>query len=235
VFVAKFDWNDSPQWLQRLGGATDDEGAEISAMPDGGLVICGSFTGMMTFGQHTQTSGGARDMLVARLHPDGTPHWLAGTLGGAGEDVGHACAADSRGNVFFGGYYSTAAAFGYDVAVSSTMNTAPGQAEIVWGKIHPTSEPHEDTDGDGQPNAAELNSQTDPLDPASSLRITQIIRKALTATVSWQSVIGRSYRLQQSGDLRVWSDIATVVANNVTTSAVAPVAGSRTFYRVATP
>jgi hypothetical protein len=78
----------------------------------------------------------------------------------------------------------------------------------VWGKIHPTSEPHEDTDGDGQPNAAELNSDTDPLDPASSLRITQIMREGGIDTLSWQSVIGRSYRLQRSGDLRVWSDIA---------------------------
>jgi hypothetical protein len=141
VFVAKFDWNDSPQWLQRLGGSTDDEGAEISAMPDGGLVVCGSFTGTITFGQHTQTSGGARDVMVARLHLDGTPHWLAGTLGGAGEDVGHACAADARGNVFFGGYYSTAAAFGYDVAVSPTMNTAPGRRRSCGARSTPRVSP----------------------------------------------------------------------------------------------
>jgi hypothetical protein len=180
VYVAKFDWTDAPQWLQRLGGASDDEGAAISPMLDGAYVLAGSFTGTMTFGQHTQTSGGARDILVARLLADGTPHWMSGTLGGAGEDVGYACAADARGNVYFGGYYSTVAPFGYDVAVSPTMNTAPGQAEIVWGKIHATSEPNEDTDGDGQPNAAELNSQTDPLDPGSSLRITNFTRSGGT-------------------------------------------------------
>jgi hypothetical protein len=186
VYAASFDWSDKPRWLQRLGGPSDDEGAEISASADGGFVLAGSFSGTMTLGQHTQTSGGARDMMIARLQADGTPHWLAGAMGGGADDVSYACAADAVGNVFFAGFFSTGAPFGYDVAVSPTSGTAPGQAEIVWGKIHATSEPHEDTDGDGQSNAAELNSQTNPLDPASSLRITLI-----TATASLRTFGGK--------------------------------------------
>ncbi len=235
VYVARFDWNDTPQWLRRLGGSSDDEGAEISGMPDGGFVMCGSFAGSMTFGPHTQTSGGARDLMVARLFPDGSPHWLAGTMGGAGDDVGYACASDAQGNAFFAGFYSTIAPFGHDVAVSPTKDTAPGQAEIVWGKIHATSEPNEDTDGDGQPNAAELASGTDPLNPAQSLRVTQFTNSSGSVTLSWQSVTGLTYRVQQSDDLAVWADVTTATASATTTIYTTNSAGPRRFYRVATP
>jgi hypothetical protein len=235
LYVAQFDCKGEPQWLQRLGGTSDDEGAEISAMPDGGIVLAGSFVGTIRFGQHTQTSGGARDMMVARLHADGTPHWLAGTMGGGADDVGYACAADARGNVFLAGSFSTAAPFGYDVAISATSATAPGQAEIVWGKIHPTSEPYEDTDGDGQSNAAELNSDTDPLDSLSSLRITHFTRAAGRATVEWQSVAGRVYRLQEGDDLRTWSDVANLTATGPSSSSSVAAVSLRRFYRVVTP
>lgn len=235
VYVAKFDWNDTPQWLQRLGGSSDDEGAEISATPDGGFVLCGSFAGSITFGAHTQTSGGARDLMVARLFADGSPHWLAGTMGGAGDDVGYACAADAQGNAFFAGFYSTIAPFGYDVAVSPTKDTAPGQAEIVWGKIHATSEPNEDTDGDGQTNAAELTAQTDPLNNASSLRITQFVNSFGTISLSWQSVVARSYRVQTSEDLATWSNLATVTATATTSTFNTPSSGTSRFYRIVTP
>jgi hypothetical protein len=235
IYVAKFDWNDNPLWLQRLGGASDDEGAEISAMPDGGFLLCGSFAGSITFGAHTQTSGGARDMLVARLQPDGSPDWLAGTMGGADDDVGYACAADALGNAYFAGFYKTIAPFGYDVAVSPTRSTSPGQAEIVWGKIHATSEPYEDTDGDGQSNAAELASGTDPLNPAQSLRITQFTHSAGHVTITWQSVTGRTYRVQQSGDLKTWTDLATLTATATTSSYTTNTSHPQRFYRVATP
>jgi len=169
------------------------------------------------------------------LYPDGAPHWIAGSTGGAFDDVGYACAADARGNAFFSGFYQTIAPFGYDVAVSSTQDTAPGQAEIVWGKIHPTSEPGEDTDGDGQANAAELNSGTDALDPAQSLRVTQFTSGAGTVNLVWQSIPGRTYRVQQSTDLAAWTDIATVTATGTTSSHSPPAMGERQFFRVVTP
>jgi hypothetical protein len=189
VYAAKFRWDDSPAWLQRIGGSSDEEGAKISATRDGAWVLAGSFAGTISFGSHTQTSGGARDMMIARLRADGTPGWLAGAMGGAGDDVGYACATDLLGNVFFAGSFVTAAPFGYDVAVSATSSTAPGQAEIVWGKIHATSEPNEDSDGDGQPNAAELNSGTDPLNAGSSLRFTQFSPARFGRLLLWRQEI----------------------------------------------
>lgn len=235
IYAALFDWNDQPLWLRRIGGSSDDEGAEITAMHDGGFLLCGSFAGSITFADRTQTSSGQRDILVARLDADGTPHWMAGSMGGAGDDVGYACAADARGNAYFSGFYQTIAPFGYDVAISPTKDTAPGQAAIIWGQIHPTSKPHEDTDGDGQTKGAERRSGTDPLDPTQSLRITSFSLNGSEAKLAWQSVPGRTYHIQHSADLSAWTTLLTVTATAPISQETLPTAGPRTFFRVVTP
>lgn len=141
VYVARFNWADQMQWSQALGGPGDDEGAEISAFADESVVVCGSFAGTMRFAGHTQTSGGARDLLIAAIGPDGSARWIAGSAGGGGDDVGFAVATDTAGRTYFAGFFSAIAAFGYDVALSPVRESAPNQQDIVFGMISPASEP----------------------------------------------------------------------------------------------
>ncbi len=62
-----------------------------------------------------------------------------------------------------------------------------------------------DTDGDGQSNAAEYLTGTNPLDPSSAL----VIRSSLPGPngaflIQWQSLAGKCYQVQSSDDLIQW-------------------------------
>ncbi|MGD7653838.1 MAG: hypothetical protein ACQCXQ_11520 [Verrucomicrobiales bacterium] len=69
--------------------------------------------------------------------------------------------------------------------------------------------PDGDHDGDTMTNAAEASAGTDPLDPASVLRITSIARSGSTVTLTWPSTDGTPYMVQTSESLdpASWQDI----------------------------
>lgn len=89
-----------------------------------------------------------------------------------------------------------------------------------------------DPDGDGRTNGEEQSAGTDPLDAASVLDITSLAGGNLT----WSSVPGRSYRIEESSGLSTWQTVpgmAAVPATGSTTSvAVAPTPGPSRFFRV---
>jgi hypothetical protein len=53
--------------------------------------------------------------------------------------------------------------------------------------------------------------------------------------VTWQSVAGRTYRVQKSDDLRTWSDVASIIATEAASTYTTNTAGTRRAYRVVTP
>lgn len=75
--------------------------------------------------------------------------------------------------------------------------------------------PGGDTDGDGMPDVEEIIAGTDPGNPASVLRLTRCtLNEAGTAlTIAWQSVAGKTYRVQQSLTLAAdsWSNVGDVI------------------------
>jgi hypothetical protein len=84
-------------------------------------------------------------------------------------------------------------------------------------------------------NAGEYAAGTNPLDPASALRLLEIAITGNQATVGWQSVATKRYVLESAPSVNgPWTDAASVVAS--TTSAEASVPRSPTnkltFYRV---
>jgi hypothetical protein len=129
VYVAKFNWADQLLWVRTFGGAGDDEGAEISTDADGGFLIAGSVRNTLRFGFTELTSSGARDYMIARLAPNGSPLWVFGPGGGPGDDVSYACATDRFGNYFYSGFFNTNAFFGYNVITNA------GLQDCVFGKI----------------------------------------------------------------------------------------------------
>ena len=101
----------------------------------------------------------------------------------------------------------------------------------------PVLDPNGDADGDGQTNAAEDLAGTNPLDAASSLRITSVVRNATahTVQVTWSSVAGKQYVVEATSDLPtgVYSAISGVVTASATsTSFTATTTGTKQFYRV---
>ncbi|MBM3881949.1 MAG: hypothetical protein FJ387_19880 [Verrucomicrobia bacterium] len=73
--------------------------------------------------------------------------------------------------------------------------------------------PEDDDDQDGSTNVEELEAGTDPLVAGSALAILQVrARDNARIEVAWQSVAGRTYRLEYSDNLRVWLPLEPPVA-----------------------
>jgi hypothetical protein len=101
------------------------------------------------------------------------------------------------------------------------------------------SGPDGDNDGDGQSNAMELLTGTDPSSGVSQFAASVSLLGASQVTLAWPSVPGKSYRIESCAALNgSWSTVITVPAAASparTTSHVIerPNGEDKTFYRVA--
>lgn len=84
IFVARFDPEGTPVWVQRFGGAGEDNLFDIVARP-GGVVATGWFEGRFRVGETELSSAGGIDCAVIDLDEDGTVRW-ARSFGGPGAD-----------------------------------------------------------------------------------------------------------------------------------------------------
>lgn len=93
-----------------------------------------------------------------------------------------------------------------------------------------------DSDGDGMGNAAEFRAGTDPLDAKSLLSIYSTTMLADGSTqITWRSVLGVTYLVKCSDDLRIWRLLRAVPGNGSILSIIDSTAasqGSHRFYRV---
>ena len=91
-----------------------------------------------------------------------------------------------------------------------------------------------DEDGDGSSNGDEDLAGTDPLDAMSRFEIAAVELDDGAANVRFASVVGRSYRLECSGDLAGWEPVGVAVAGSGEELILSDPDGSevRKFYRV---
>jgi hypothetical protein len=92
-----------------------------------------------------------------------------------------------------------------------------------------------DDDGDGFTEEQEIAAGTDPRDPLSRLSVTTSGLSGSNFTVTWASVIGKTYHVDYSSNLSTWTTIsgssrtATAESCSATFSGVT---GTRLFFRV---
>lgn len=95
---------------------------------------------------------------------------------------------------------------------------------------------NDDTDGDGQSSLEEYLAGTDPDDSSSVLAITYHASTGGTfTTITWNSVMNRNYRIQQSIDLGNWTDSGIGIippAGPSTTDSFTHPYSSKRFFRV---
>jgi len=89
-----------------------------------------------------------------------------------------------------------------------------------------------DSDGDGMSNAAEYIAGTDPTDKNSVLHLQVSLGESNHVTISWTSVLGRTYRLQSSNDLENWTGLTTGLPGTGETMSTDEFTSNARFYRL---
>ncbi|WP_165822216.1 SBBP repeat-containing protein [Hymenobacter edaphi] len=125
LFVAKLTaatgtW----QWASKSGGTGYGYGVRLATDASGNVYVAGNFSGTLTFGTATVTTGSSTssfsEVYVAKLNPSGQWQW-ASKAGGSSDDMVQGIAVDAAGNAFVAGSFrSPTAAFGTLTLTNST-------------------------------------------------------------------------------------------------------------------
>jgi lysophospholipase L1-like esterase len=117
-------------------------------------------------------------------------------------------------------------------AADADSDGMPDAWETLHGLNAALNDSAADPDGDGESNSEEQAAGTDPLNTASALGITSLTGSALT----WRSIPGRSYRIEESSGLSSWQTIpgmGAVHATGATSTANVSASPARSrFFRV---
>ncbi len=114
MFLAKWDPAGEVLWVQQAGGTETDVGAALAVDAAGNVYLTGSFSGTAQFGETNLTSGGGRDMFLAKYDPNGLLRWACAG-GGVDRDIGYHLGTDAEGNVYVAGTFRNYAEFGPEV------------------------------------------------------------------------------------------------------------------------
>lgn len=88
----------------------EDIGEGIAVDNNGNIYVCGTFSGVATFGNVSFTSKGGYDIFIAKYNKSGTLLW-AKSAGGTSHDSGLDIGVDGQGNIYITGYFTDNADF----------------------------------------------------------------------------------------------------------------------------
>jgi hypothetical protein len=144
IFVAKYSAAGAWVWSKTVGGYGYDQGNAIGADASGNVLVTGyigkglMFDAGVNFGGGALFSAGGYDAFLVKYSPTGQYLWSL-RLGGLGNDVGMAVAADPSGNVFMLGTFEGTVDFGGGPVTSAGLRdiflvkyTSAGQ--LVWAR-----------------------------------------------------------------------------------------------------
>lgn len=132
IFVTKLDPAGNFVWAVSAGGTAYDQGNSIAVDSSGNSFLTGYFeSATATFGPHTITSSGGRDIFIAKVDSAGNFLWAV-SAGGTVYDDSFCIAVDSLGNAYLTGQFeSTNATFG------NYSLTSNGQYDVFAAKLDP--------------------------------------------------------------------------------------------------
>lgn len=116
LFLVRYKVDGSHEWDQHYGAAGNKNRAEGNGLVldgSGNLLVGGSLSGTMDFGDSAVKSDGARDILVGKFKGDGSGAWARHFSGGPGSsNIASDVTADTAGNVAIAGIYNGTPDFG---------------------------------------------------------------------------------------------------------------------------
>ena len=106
-YVAKFSPSDEVQWVNPIGGTSNDRAASVRVDSSGNVLVAGDFYGTMSnLGvANNSPSAGNQDGYVAKFGASGVFEW-AKPIGGTSYDSATSVSVDSSGNVLVAGTFS---------------------------------------------------------------------------------------------------------------------------------
>lgn len=119
MYIAQWDSLGNILWVQQAGGTGYNTPTAIAKDMDGYIYVTGSFSGTTSFGDHTLTAGGHRDIFVCKLDKQGGDFKWAVKAGGSSFNSGDTIAVGPNGKIFVGGYFRENAYFGEHHVVSA--------------------------------------------------------------------------------------------------------------------
>ena len=146
LYVAAFDASGTAQWARSFGGTGDDVTTAVVGLPDGSVLLTGSYQGTLDFDGagpiaplHLTASTSGADAFVCRLEATGAPRW-ARCAGGAQDDTAIAIALDPATDSLFvaGSFGGTAVMF--DKLELRTL-TAVGAPDAFFARLRLSNNP----------------------------------------------------------------------------------------------
>jgi hypothetical protein len=139
LFVAQFGPDGMHGWSKLYGDGADQNGRGIAALANGDMALTGSFAGVLDLGTGMGMDGHTySDVLVARLHGDGTVAWQK-HFEASGDQIGRAVAAGPDDTIVVTGSVRDALDFGkgsvaYGGGMDAFVAKFDGQGSCIWSK-----------------------------------------------------------------------------------------------------
>ncbi len=112
TFVAKLDADGNWLWAVKAGGTGWDDGYAITLDAASNIYVTGGFTYTATFGSHTLTASGMRNIYVAKMDADGNWLWATQAEGSIFFGNGYSITLDGTGNMYVTGSFEGVVIFG---------------------------------------------------------------------------------------------------------------------------
>jgi len=130
AFIVKYTPQGTLSWVDKIGGAGEDQASSITIGQNNELYVSGYFNASMTLSNNkTFTSAGSSDTFFARYSKDGSLIF-ATKNGGNNGDESTAIVVDAFGNLFSTGWIQGTSSFGGEVLQSN------GDRDIYLAKIN---------------------------------------------------------------------------------------------------
>lgn len=136
AYIAKYDPNGINLWFQQRADTSSAYTRSIATDPSGNVYVTGSFSGDITFGSSTLSSGN-RAVFVGKYDTDGNPLWALQSSGAAA--YGQQIVVDSSGNSFIVGHAETGSILGAAIMAATNMFLAKVSFDGNWRWVKQTT------------------------------------------------------------------------------------------------
>lgn len=130
-FLARYDATGNILWAKQFGGTTDDTATGVAISSAGNVIVAGTYTGTINFGDGPKNSAGATDIFLASYTSTGVLLWSK-SFGGTSVELPPSLALDASGNICLAGGFHNTINFG-----GGALNSA-GLTDAFLAKFSPT-------------------------------------------------------------------------------------------------